>query len=603
MHFRRSLLASLAALTSVGALAAGLRSDAGIRNRLSYDVHFLASDALEGRFSGSEGAKVAAEFVADRYHALGLAPLGDDRSYFQHFSFIAAVHPGPANALAFDLPSSRLVAKPDAQFRPLSFSASATASGEVVFAGYGIHAPDLGYDDYAGLDVKGKIVLVLRFSPEGDDPDSRFQPYMPLRRKAADAREMGAAAVLVATGPVGGTDTKPVKISFDASFADAGLPVMGISTDVAEALFAGHGFSLADLQRRMDQRKEPASRPLGVSASLTADVVQEHADALNVLAMLPGTNPSLKDEVVVVGAHVDHLGYGGEGSGSLEPNVHAIHPGADDNASGTAGMLEIARELAAHPAARTLLFASFSGEEEGLLGSSYLVQHLPVPKQTVVAMLNLDMVGRPKAGPALTLGGYGTAKEWPALVDRVNAGGRLAITTNKGGFGASDHSSFYAADIPVLFFFTGAHEDYHKPSDTADKLNYAGMTKVVEFAADLARAVADAPQRPTFVKVAEEGGGERRSFRVRTGVIPDFGWEGVGLRLSGVSGGSPAAKAGLKAGDVVVRFGEREVRNIYDYMYALGDHKPGEVVTLRVQRDGTTLELPVTLEAGRNGGR
>jgi aminopeptidase YwaD len=598
MSRRQPVLVAVALVAAVRLAAAAGAPQPAVKARLSYDVHFLAARVLEGRYSGSEGAKVAAEFIADRFRALGLKPAGDDGGFFQHFSFIARVHPGPANALAFELPAGERTAKPDEEFRPLSFSTSGSATGEVVFAGYGIHAPDLGYDDYAGLDVKGKVVLVLRFSPDGDEPASKFQPHMALRRKASEARDLGAAALLVATGPVGSTQTAPVKISFDASFSDSGLPVLGISTPLAEALFAGHGFSLADLQRRMNERKEPASRPLGVKARLTADVVQERADALNVLAILPGSDPALAPQVVVVGAHYDHLGYGGEGSGSLEPAVHAVHPGADDNASGTAGMLEIAREMAARPPARTLLFAGFSGEEEGLLGSAHFVQHPTIPKDEIVAMVNLDMVGRPKAGPALTIGGYGTAAQWPGLVEKLNANHHFKLSTSKGGFGASDHSSFYAADVPVLFLFSGAHEDYHKPSDTADRINYRGMTEVVGFAVDLTRRVADLPQRPTFQKVADEGVGERRGFKVRTGVIPEFGYDGPGLKLSGVSGGSPADKAGLKAGDIVVRFGTREIRNIYDYMYGLGDHKAGETVVLTVHRGKETLEIPVTLAAG-----
>jgi hypothetical protein len=472
----------------------------------------------------------------------------------------------------------------------------------VVFAGYGIKAADLSYDDYAGLDVKGKVVLVLRFSVDGDDPASRFAPYMPLRRKAAEAREQGAAALLVATGPVGGSETVPVKISFDASFADSGLPVFGISTALAESLFAGHGFTLAELQQRVNERKEPASRPLGVAAHLKADLVQERTRADNVLALLPGADPERRDEVVVVGAHYDHLGLGGEGSGSLHLEGRAIHNGADDNASGVAALLEIARRLKQAPPARTVLFAAFSGEEEGLLGSNHLVRNLPIPKEKLVAMINLDMVGRPKPGPAVTIGGYGTATEWPEVIEGLNANHHLKLTPNKGGFGASDHSSFYAADVPVLFFFTGAHEDYHRPSDDAGTLEYPRMAQVVRFAADVARRVADLPQRPTFQRVAEETG-ERRSFKVRTGVIPEFGWEGVGFKISGVRGGSAADRAGMKAGDVVVRFGSREVRNIYDYMYALGDHTAGEEVQVTVQRDGRELTVTVTLEAGGPAGR
>jgi hypothetical protein len=568
-------------------------------DRLSYDVHFLASDALEGRYSGSPGARTAAEFIAARFRDLGLKPQGED-GFFQKFTFIAGVKPGNGNRL-------RLGGTPDAtlgvDFQPLAFSSSGSAAGEVVFAGYGIRAKDLKYDDYAGLDVKGKIVLVLRFSPEGDDPASTFSPYMALRRKATEARDAGAAALLVATGPVGATESAPVKISFDATFADSGLPVLGISTPLAESLFAGHGFTLAELQQRVNQRHEPASRPLGVQAELTADVVQQRADALNVLALLPGSDPQHATEVLVVGAHYDHLGYGGEGSGSLALGVHAIHNGADDNASGVAGMLEIARRLAASPPGRSVLFASFAGEEEGLLGSAELVRRLPVAKESVVAMLNLDMVGRPKPGPALTIGGYGTAAEWPSLLDKLNATYHFKLAPSRGGFGASDHSSFYAAELPVLFLFTGAHEDYHKPSDKADTLNYPGMAQVVAFAIDLARAVADMPQRPTFQKVADEGAGERRGFRVRTGVIPEYGYEGPGVKISGVRGGSAAEKAGFTAGDIVIRFGDRETRNIYDYMYALGDHKPGEEVVVTVKRGSGTVELKVTLEAGGGGGR
>jgi hypothetical protein len=249
-----------------------------------------------------------------------------------------------------------------------------------------------------------------------------------------------------------------------------------------------------------------------------------------------------------------------------------------------------------------VLFAAFAGEEEGLLGSNHLVRHPPVPKEQLVAMINLDMVGRPKPGPALTIGGYGTATEWPQLIEGLNANHHLKLATNKGGFGASDHSSFYAAEMPVLFFFTGAHEDYHKPSDDAGSLDYARMAQVVQFAADVSRRVADLPQRPTFQRVAEEAG-ERRGFKVRTGVIPEYGWEGAGVKLSGVRGGSPADQAGLKAGDVVMRFGSREIRNIYDYMYALGDHTAGEEVPVTVQRDGRELTVTVKLEAGGAAGR
>lgn len=596
----RHLALALAALLAAGAAAAAQSPSV---ERLRADVYFLAADALEGRRAGTPGAAIAAAFVAERFRALGLRPVGDNGTYLQGLSFVAAVTPGPDNRLTLALPQGERVAVPGEEFTPLPFSSSGSAAGEVVFAGYGIPAADEGWDDYAGLDVNGKIVLLLRHSPHGDDPASKLQPYMALRRKAAEARARGAAAVLVATGPAESKDGAPVKISFDASFADAGLPVLGISTPLAEAFFSGQGFTLAELQRRMNERFEPASRPLGIQARLTADVVQQRASTDNVLALLPGSDPARAHEVVVVGAHYDHLGWGGEGSSSLVPQERAIHNGADDNASGVAGLLELARLLTARPPARSVLFAAFAAEEVGLLGSSFLVNNLPVPREEVVAMLNMDMIGRPREGSKLTVSGVGTAAQWPTLVDAANAVADLTITTDKGGYGASDHSSFYAVGIPVLFLFTGAHEDYHRPSDDADRLHYPGMARVVGFAADLVRAMADLPERPTFQRVATEASGGRRNLKVRTGVIPEFGWEGQGFKISGVAGGSPAERAGLKAGDVVLRFGSREVRNIYDYMYALGDHQPGEEVELLLRRGEQTLSLKITLEAGGGGRR
>jgi len=566
--------------------------------QLRQDVYFLASSGLEGRAAGSVGAEVAASYIAKRFAQLGLQPKGESGSFYQPFSFLAGVTPGPNNRLRFSGAWEGEVEAAD--FSPLPFSASGSAEGEVVFVGYGIAAPEVAYDDYQGLEIAGKVVLLLRFSPAGDDPSSPFAPYLPLRRKVSDAVARGAAAVLIATGPVSPTSGQPVKVPFDYSFADAGVPVLAVATSVAEKLFAGQGFSLRELQERINARREPASRPLGVIAQVHADVRQQRQLTSNVLALLPGTDPQLAQELVVVGAHYDHLGFGGPGSNSLAPEVRAVHNGADDNASGVAGLLSIAQSLAAAPPKRSVMFAAFGAEELGLLGSSYLIQHFPGEKEKIVAMINLDMVGRLK-GSSLTLGGYGTAKEWPSLVEKINANHHLKLTTSAGGFGASDHSSFYAAGIPVLFFFTGAHEDYHRPSDDPEKLNYPGMAKVVALATEVVRAVANLPQRPTFQKVAEEEA-PRRAFKVRTGLIPEYAFEGVGVKLSGVRGGSPAERAGLQGGDVVVKVGSRPIRNIYDYMYALGDYQPGETVIFTVIRGEKTLELAVTLE-GASGGR
>lgn len=569
-------------------------------DRLRYDVHYLASPALEGRRVGSLGARLAADLIARRFSELGLQPVG---GFLHEFSFIDTIQPGPDNQMALTFPDREKEWAAADQFEPLSFSSAGEASGEVVFAGYGIRAAESAYDDYAGLDVTGKVVLALRYSPDGDDPDSPFQPFMALRRKASEARAAGAAALLVATGPVGARETSPVKLSFDASFSDAGLPVFGISTDLAVALFHGQGFTLAELQERINLRREPASRPLGVNASLRSDVAQQRAVCNNVIAKVPGIHPELAGEIIVVGAHYDHLGFGGEGSGSLVPDLEVIHPGADDNASGVAALLEIARDLAGRPPSRTVVLAAFSGEERGLLGSAYMVQNLPFPREQVVAMVNLDMVGRPPEGEHLNIGGVGTAEEWPRVLEQVGSRHHLRLATSRGGFGASDHSSFYSVGIPVLFFFTGAHEDYHRPSDLPDRIDYPGLERVTSFVLETIRSVADLPTRPTFARVDDEGPGERRGLRVRTGVIPEFGWEGEGFKISGVRGGSPADRAGLQAGDIIMQLGQRETRNIYDYMYALGDHQPGETVPMTILRGERSLTLEVTLESGSGGGR
>ena len=487
-------LQAVALVLAAQAAVAATRQQESVAAKLSYDVHYLASGALEGRFSGSEGATVAAAFIADRFRDLGLKPSGDGGTPYEHFSFIARVHPGPGNALSFDVQGGPRIAKVEEEFRPLAFSSSGSASGEVVFAGYGIHAPDLAYDVYAGLDVKGKVVLVLRYSPDGDDPASRFQPHMALRRKASEARALGAAAVLVATGPVGAKETAPVKISFDASFADSGLPVLGISTPLAEALFAGHGFNLAELQQRMNERKEPASRPLGVRADLAAAVVQERADAVNVLALLPGADPALAGEVVVVGAHYDHLGYGGDGSGSLAIGVRAIHPGADDNASGTAGMLEIARRLASHPPARSVLFAAFAGEEEGLLGSKFFVEHLPASLTRCVGVFNLDMEG---VGRGAYVAGGKNHPDLFKLLEQARDALEPGITLKAGlseGEVRADHGPFQAAGIPAVSLFgNGAspHHGYHTDEDTIWWIAPKNMEAVGRIVLDAAVRAAD----------------------------------------------------------------------------------------------------------------
>jgi hypothetical protein len=571
--------------------------------RIRADVTRLSADDWQGRRAGTRGADSAADWIAQQMKAAGLQPGAADGTFFQSFSFIDGVVVGPGNALRVTGPGPRRDFSAGGDFRPLAFSAPGTASGPVAFAGYGIAAKDLEYDDYEGLDVKDKVVLVLRYSPEGDAPQSRWAPFMALRYKAQTARDKGAKALLVVTGP-GTKDVKDelVPLRADASLSDAGLPAFSVRRVVGEELVRRAGSSLEEAQKRIDDSRRPASQALaGVEVELVADVTPKRSTTRNVIGRRPGTGR----ESVIVGAHYDHLGEGP--FGSLDPEGEGkVHHGADDNASGVAGLLELGRRFAAAgPHARSLVFIAFGAEELGTLGSSHYVKSPASGLGEVVAMANLDMIGRLRED-TLDVHGVGTSPAWRPLIEEANRNPALKLRLHEGGYGPSDHSPFYASGLPVFFVFTGAHPDYHRPSDTAEKINSAGLGKVVDFVEGVVGALVDAPQRIAFARVPAEKEEQQtgaRGFRVFVGGIPDYSQEGPGVRFSGVGPGSPAEKAGLRGGDVLVRFGEKEIRNIYDYTYALGERKPGEVVKLVVRRDGKDVPLEVILGARAGGAR
>jgi hypothetical protein len=567
--------------------------------RVQADVAFLASDDLKGRRAGTPEGDRAAAWVAEQFRRIGLAPGAGNGAWLQPFAFIDGVDLGPKNRLE-TAAGARKAWTAGTDFRPLAFSAAGVAEGDVVFAGYGIVAKDLGYDDYAGLDVKDRIVLVLRYGPDGDDEKSSFSPFAALRFKAAVARDKGAKALLVVAGPL--TKDVPddlVALRTDAAFSDAGVAAVSVRRSVAEALLAGSGRTLEAAQKAIDDAKKPASFAVaGARVALNVDVTPRRASSANVIGLLEGADPAKRSEVVVVGAHYDHLGLGGATSLATASGPQ-VHHGADDNASGVAALLEMARDLAAKRAAlpRSVLFISFGAEELGTLGSLHFTKNPTVPWDSVVAMFNFDMVGRLRESK-LDVQGVGTSPAWKGYVESSNAEARLKLALLDGGFGPSDHSPFYAAKKPVLFAFTGAHADYHKPSDTADRVDSEGIVRVVRFMEPIVVAVAAAPERAAFaeVKGGAPAGGGSRSFRVWVGGIPDFSEEGKGVKLSGVTGGSPAEKAGMLAGDTIVKFGDKELRNLYDYTYALQGRKPGDKVNVVVKRVENGQSVEKTLE-------
>lgn len=586
---------------------------------LYWHIRYLASDDLKGRFTGTPEAREAARYIADEFRSYGVKPLGDavGSSYFQTFPFIAGVKLGEKNHLSSNMAGRTRQWTLKQDFMPMAFSAPMSVEGEVVFAGYGISATDLGYDDYAGIEVAGRIVMVLRHSPEGDHPHSRFERHASLRAKALMARQRGARAIIFIADEEDFKNNKLAQLEFDYSFSDAGIVAVGVSRQLAREWIASSGANLDELQNQINQQQKPSSRVLtGVTASVQVDLVRDTQPADNVIGYIEGNDPNLKHEVVIIGAHYDHLGLGGPSS--LAPQQRGeVHNGADDNASGTAGLLELAQLCAARRSElkRSLLFIAFSGEEEGLLGSNYYVKHPVIPLERTIAMLNMDMIGRLKEN-TLNVQGVGTSPQWPALLEEVNrdlsqpaAGSspesrttnhepgttRFTLKLTSDGAGPSDHAAFYLKDIPVLFFFTGTHSDYHKPSDDFDKINAEGQARVVQFIYDMLMKIQALPTRPSFTKTQSSEMG-RRGFRVTFGVMPDYAEEAEGMKISGVREGSAAEKAGLKAGDVLVRIGATKIKNVHDYMFVLGELKAGEAVEVEVVREGRRLVFNVVPE-------
>ena len=579
-------------------------------------IEFLADDALEGRMTGSEGAKRAAAHIATQFEELGLTPVGDETSYFQEFEFTAGrriiaeensfhitrqIH-GTDQAMEFSV---------EQDFQPLSFSRNGVVEGEVVFVGYGLTVPGElgeGYDAYAGLDVKDKIVVALRYVPEAVEPERRQQlnRYAGLRYKAMQAREHEAKAFLVVAGPNSPNAGKLIPLDFDSSLADSGIVAASISDTVANALLAPSGKNLKDVQSGLDVENPHflGQFPLpDVTVNIVVSVEKVQKTDKNVVALLPPAHLTDDTEYVVVGAHYDHIGYGEIGSLAGKDEEGQIHNGADDNASGTAVVLELAATLSevsqTHPEKfnRGVIFALWSGEELGLIGSTHFVNDPVAPLDKVVAYVNFDMVGRLRDNK-LILQGVGSSSVWTKLIEKRNVPIGFNLTLQTDPYLPTDVTAFYPKEVPVLSFFTGGHEDYNRPTDDIETLNYEGLERISQFAHGIVLDVMGAPERPEYVEVerSESEGGSRDTLRAYLGTIPDYTTEGTGVKLSGVRAGGPADKAGLKGGDVIVEFGGQQIANIYDYTYALDAVKIGDPVEVVVLRDGNRVKLTVVPE-------
>jgi Tol biopolymer transport system component len=588
-------------------------------------VTYLASRELGGRMTGTEGERLATEYVAEVFQKIGLVPFGDKEGWYDNFEFTAGVALAPGNKFTLTGKDGPTEFTADHDWRPLSFSKTgAFDPAEIVFAGYGIETPDNAttsdgkkletYSSYAHLDVKDKWVLVFRYLPEGMAQDRRneLMRFASLRFKALTAREKGARGILVVSGPNSKVVEQLAPLTFDASMADSGLAAISITDTLGDKLLSGAGKTLKALQDKLDTGDLMGGINCeGFKLGVNIAIAQEKKTGRNVLGMLcKGSEPDFHIAPLIIGAHIDHLGSGGgSNSRAKGDDLRKIHFGADDNASGTAGMMEIAQWLAdlkkqgKLDMKRDILFAAWSGEELGLLGSSHFVESLakmikgdPNAKLTgmIAACLNMDMIGR--FNKTLVLQGVGSSSVWTKEIEKRNAPLGLPISAQSDAHLATDSTTFYTRGIPTLNAFTGAHEDYHMPTDTADKINYEKAAQIAKFMGLVARSLSTTHEVPDYIAMeAPKNQGTRTGLRVYLGTIPDYAQGDIkGVKLSGVSPVGPAAKAGVQAGDIIVKLGHKDIQNIYDYTYIMGELKIGEQTTIVVQRNGQTVEMKLT---------
>jgi Peptidase family M28/PDZ domain/PA domain len=565
-------------------------------------VNRLASEEMEGRLTGTEGARLASDYIVRELERMGVVPLPGRDSLRIPFEFTSGVNDrgSTLSVTGEDLAAGSL--------RGLSFSDNGEVSGGLVFAGYGITVPEsqgFGYDSYFGLDVKDKIVLVLRYFPEDATAEvkSVLARYSGLRFKAMNARDRGARGLLVVSGPRSPNSGELVEMSFDSAVAGSGIVAASIRGDAAEELFErAEGKTLAEAQKALDGGNPHVSgfEIPGAEIALNVRLEKETRTAENVVGYLPATTAGpLGGAMILLGAHYDHLGRGKDGN-SLAGKDEAgrIHHGADDNASGVAAVLAVVEKVRDGDRQAPLAFAFWSGEELGLLGSGEFVRGGAIPVTDIAAYVNFDMVGRMRDNK-LVLQAVGTSSVWPRLIEQANVVVGFDVQLSEDPYLPTDVTSFNQAGVPSVNFFTGSHGEYHRPADRADLINYEDLDRVVDLGALLAQKIAALEKRPDFVKVARapQQGGSRDTVRVFTGTIPDYSGQVEGLLLSGVIEGGPAEEAGLRGGDVIVEFAGRKIGNIYDYTYALDVVKVGEPVAIVYLREGERRETKLTPRA------
>jgi hypothetical protein len=560
-------------------------------DELQDHIKYLSSDSLKGRQTGSAGDSLAAYYIKDQLSRAGLKPLSGDG--FQRYQVADKVIVGEKNFLSvdgqkFDL-STGIV--------PFSFSGNSELDAEVIFVGYGfsIKNDSIQYNDYEKTEVRGKWALILRGDPEPNKSVSGFIPFNSDRSKALLAKDMGASGVLMVSGPINDQEDSFEPLSSEAFSVE--IPVLRIKRNIADIILSKTKTTVSDLEKRINLIKKPSGFATGTNVNAGSEIIVKKSGTRNVIMVLPGEDALLKNEYLIIGGHFDHLGMGGPSSRARD--TVAVHHGADDNASGVGEMIELAEKFALTPGShkRSLIFASFSGEELGLLGSKYFTENPLIDLKKVNAMINLDMVGRLRDSSTLQIGGAGTAEGLKDLVKSLSDTGIMKLTITDEGSGPSDHSSFYVKNVPVLFFSTGAHLDYHTPRDTWEKINYPGMVKVSDLVFNIAEKLANDTARLKFRETSNGAiNPAMRRKGVTLGIMPDVaGIVKNGCRADIVFPGRPAALGGMKKGDIITSINGKSINNIQDYTVRLGELKKGETISVEVLRNGKKEVLLIQL--------
>lgn len=557
-------------------------------------IKYLSSDSLKGRDTGSEGDSLAADYIKGQLAAYGLIPLTGDG--LERFKVTTKIIAGKANSLIVN----GTIFSSENDFTPVDFAGNGTLKAEVVFAGYGfsISTDSLKWDDYKGIDVRNKWVMILRSDPESDNPKSKFGPFSADRNKAMIAKDLGAAGVLLVSGQ--SFDNSDTFDPLSKGGYSVGIPVFRIKRTVADVILAKSQLNINGLEKKLVEGKKPFSLATGTIVDGTSEIINYQTNTRNVIMVLPGEDEDLKNQYLIFGAHFDHLGMGGPGSGSRAVDTIAVHHGADDNASGVAMLIEIAGKFAGtkNSHKRSLVFVAFTGEEKGLLGSKYFSENSIFDLKKADAMINFDMVGRLKETKEVQLGGIGTSdslRERAIAIDDTN---KVRLTFTEEGSGPSDHSSFYSKNVPVLYFTTGAHDDYHTPSDTWDKINYKGMVNISDLVFRMTSGLANETGKLVFKEAGPKEDANRPPRRkgITLGIMPDVtGSIKNGLKVEAVTPGKPGAIGGMKKGDIIVSVDGKAINNIGDYMFRMSQVRKGQTIPVEVLRNNKKEVLIIQL--------